>query len=192
MTEAPDASCPSPAWRWPRHTGPGWPAWRATVLGPVGDDGGTVYLGRRDAVRGRCTTCGRHAQLWQASLALPRPFPPVLDLPGGGCTRDHIVTAIPTTWTDVAAAYARTAFDFRTLPADRLVRALVRRRNQLTRWAGWLHDQPPPARRLALALWTRDPHLAPPETTAVIAAVLSETAALPRRSQPRVQARPSR
>ncbi|MGY1738358.1 hypothetical protein [Geodermatophilus sp. SYSU D00684] len=174
MSETPDASRPSPTWRWRRHTGPGWPAWRATVPGPVGDDGGTVYLGRRDAVRGRCTTCGRRAQRWQASLALPQPFPPALDLPGGGCTRDHIATTIPTTWAAVAAIYAATADEFRHLQADRLVRVLACRRVRQARWAEWLDGQPPPARQLALTLWTRDPHLTPPETTAIIAAVLSD------------------
>ncbi len=179
MNDPLDATGASVSWRWRRHTGPGWPAWRATVPGPVGDDGGTVYVGRRDAVRGRCYTCGRRAQLWQASLALPQPFPPVLDLPGGGCTRDHIAIAIPSTWAAVAVIYAATADEFRHLPADRLVRALVCRRVRQARWAEWLDGQLPPARRLALTLWTRDPHLAPPETTAVIAAVLSEPPSSP-------------
>ncbi len=164
----------SPAWHWQQHTSPGWPTWRATVPGPVGDDGGTAYIGHRDTLAARCTTCGRHALLWQASLALLRPFPPALDLPGGGCTRGHTAAAIPTNWAAISAAYARAADAWRDLPPDRWSQALLRMRDRQAAWARWLDGQPAPARRLALILWTRDHSLNITDTATIVAAALSD------------------
>jgi hypothetical protein len=166
---------PRPALRWRRWPGPGWPSWTAALPGPLGEDGGFILVGRRDSDPGRCAACGRRTRLWQATLWLPRPFPGGLEAEAGGCTRAHATHVVPTTWQDVAAAFALVATALREDPKptiwhERL--AGIRQRD--AERALWLSDQPGTARRLALQLWTTDGALGVADTESVVAAVLQD------------------
>src|SRR4051794_35314149 len=99
MTSPP---APDHQWRWRQPPGPGWATWQGNLPGPLGDDGGVILLGRRAQGPSRCITCGRHAQLWHATVLLPRPFPVALDADAGGCTRAHATHAVSTSWGMVA------------------------------------------------------------------------------------------
>src|SRR4051812_44866697 len=78
--------------------------WAAKLPGALGEDGGRLVGRRRWIGRDSCAVCGRRAELWTATVQLPRPFP-VLDL-AWGCTREHAAYGAPSSWYDVAEAFA--------------------------------------------------------------------------------------
>jgi len=152
----------------------GWTRWQAAMPGPLGRDGAFLLAGRGVAT-GRCAVCGRRAHLWQVTVELPGPFPPVRLL--HGCTRDHATARMPTSWSDVAAALesagqlARSGDDV-TVWHERFARY----RTGQGEMAAFLASQSPAARRLALQLLANDSGLSVGTVEAVIAAVLAEPA----------------
>src|SRR4051794_36429847 len=138
-----DPANPHTAWQWRRQARQGWITYEAPLPGAPGEDGGIVYVGRRDTGTGPCATCGRKTRLWQATLALPAPFPRALEAQSGGCSRAHATRAVPITWDDVAAAFAAVAVGLRADPQPTIWHErLAEMRAQQARRADWLSRQP--------------------------------------------------
>jgi hypothetical protein len=125
----------------------------------------------RRASRAGCPVCGRRALLWHATLHLPDPWGPAGAYQG--CTRAHTCERVPRDWQAVSEGYALAAEavlnEGRDTEAHQQLAALHRRQAER---AAWLHDQSPPARRLAMQLWGRH-DLTVPDTAAVVGAALA-------------------